>query len=151
MTPCFCRKVVVLQVSEQSRDSPYAHLPRIKVYTGCQEDGPVFPLVLGYLYVDLGWGPGREKERLFFQGSHLWHMDVPRLAVKLELQLPTYATDTATPDLSHVCDLHPSSQQRRILNPLSRARDQTSLLMERYLLGSLLPLSHNRNSRRDFF
>ena len=34
------------------------------------------------------------------------HMEVPRLGVKSELQLPVYATDTAMQDLSHVCDLH---------------------------------------------
>ena len=55
---------------------------------------------------------------------HLWHMEVPRLGVKSELQLPTYTTATATRDSSQVCDLHHSSQQRQILNPLSKARDQ---------------------------
>ena len=52
-------------------------------------------------------------------------MEVPRLGVKSELQLPAYATATATRDPSHICDLHHSSQQRQILNPLSEARDQT--------------------------
>ena len=33
------------------------------------------------------------------------------------------------PDPSRVCDLHYSSQQRRILNPLSEARDGTRNLM----------------------
>ena len=33
-------------------------------------------------------------------------------------------------DLSHVCDLCHSSQQSRILNPLSGDRDQTCVLME---------------------
>ena len=33
-------------------------------------------------------------------------------------------------DLSHVCDLHHSSRQRQILNPLSEARDQTRILMD---------------------
>jgi len=33
------------------------------------------------------------------------------------------------PGLSHVCDLHHSSWQRRILNPLSEARDRTRNLM----------------------
>ena len=32
---------------------------------------------------------------------------------------------TAVPDLSRICDLHHSSRQRQILNPLSEARDQT--------------------------
>ena len=34
------------------------------------------------------------------------------------------------PDPSHMCNLHHSSQQCQILNPLSRARDQTCLLMD---------------------
>ena len=36
--------------------------------------------------------------------------------------VPAYATTTATQDLSHVCDLHHSSRQHQILNPLSKAR-----------------------------
>ena len=60
----------------------------------------------------------------FFLGLHLWHMEVPRLRVKSELQLPAYSTATATPDLpSRVCNLHNSSRQRQILNPLSEDRD----------------------------
>ena len=43
--------------------------------------------------------------------------------------LPAYATATAMPDPSHVCDLHHSSWQRRIPNPLREARDQTHNLM----------------------
>ena len=54
-----------------------------------------------------------------FLGPHLQHMEVPRLAVKSELQLPAYITATATWDPSHVCDLHRSSCQRWLLNPLS--------------------------------
>ena len=38
--------------------------------------------------------------------------------------------DTATPDLSHVCDLHCISWQCRILYSLSGARDQTQVLMD---------------------
>ena len=56
-------------------------------------------------------------------------MEISRLGVELELQLLAYATTTATQDLSHVCDLHHSSGQRRILNSLSEARDQTHNLM----------------------
>ena len=51
------------------------------------------------------------------------HMEVPKLGVELELQLPASATATLTPDLSQVCDLHHSSRQCQILNPLSEARD----------------------------
>ena len=57
-------------------------------------------------------------------------MEVPRLGVKLELQLPAYTTARAMWDVSHVCNLHHSSWQRRILNPLSKARDRTQILMD---------------------
>ena len=57
-----------------------------------------------------------------FLGPHPRHMEIPRLGVTLELQLPAYTTATSTPDLRHVCDLHHSSRQRWILNPLSKAR-----------------------------
>ena len=53
-----------------------------------------------------------------------------RLGVKSELQLLAYPTVTATPDSSCICDLHRSSRERRILNPLSEARDGTYILME---------------------
>ena len=58
------------------------------------------------------------------------HMEVPRLGVPLELQLRTYTTATAKPDPSHVCDLHYSSQQCRILSPMSEVRDQICILMD---------------------
>ena len=65
----------------------------------------------------------------FFLGLHLRHIEIPRLGVKLELQLLASTTATAMPDPSSVCTLHHSSQQRRILNPLSEARDQIRALM----------------------
>ena len=48
----------------------------------------------------------------------LQHMEVPRLGVQAELQLPACSTATATPDPSHVFHLHHSSWQHLILNPL---------------------------------
>ena len=57
-----------------------------------------------------------------FLGPHLQHMEVRRLGVKLELQLPSYTT--ATPVLSPICDL------LWILNPLIKARDQTLAFMD---------------------
>ena len=62
-------------------------------------------------------------------GLHLWLMEVPRLGVELQLQLPAYTTAAATPDASCVCDLHHSSWQCWILYPLSEARDGTHILM----------------------
>ena len=56
-------------------------------------------------------------------------MEAPKLGVELELQLPAYTTATATWDPSCVCDLHHSPWQCRILNPRSKARDQTWNLM----------------------
>ena len=57
-------------------------------------------------------------------------MEVPRLGVKSELQLPAYITATATWDPSLVCDLHHSSRQHQILNLLSKARDRTCILLD---------------------
>ena len=56
-------------------------------------------------------------------------MEVPRLGIQLELYQLAYARATTMWDLSHVCNLHHSSQQYQILNPLSEARDQTHILM----------------------
>ena len=50
--------------------------------------------------------------------------------VELELQLLAYTTATAIPDLSRIYDLHHSSGQHQILNPLSKARDQTCMLKD---------------------
>ena len=55
-----------------------------------------------------GWGSGVQDPFPFFVsflGLHLWHMEVPRLGVTLELQLPAYTTATATRALSCVYEL----------------------------------------------
>ena len=72
----------------------------------------------------------------FILGLPPWHMEIPRLGVYSELQLPAYATATATPDLSYVCDRHHSSRQHQILNPLSEAGDRTH--------NHMVPLRHRR-------
>ena len=64
-----------------------------------------------------------------FLGPHLWHMEVPRLGVELELLLPAYTTATAMPAWSCLCNLHRSSQQHRVLDPLSGSRDRTFVLI----------------------
>ena len=51
----------------------------------------------------------------FFLGLHSWQMDVPRLGVELELQLPAYTTATVKQDPSHICDLHHNSWKHRSL------------------------------------
>ena len=50
-----------------------------------------------------------------FLGLDLQHLEVLRLGVESELQLLAYTTATATPDPSHVCSLHHSSQQHWII------------------------------------
>ena len=57
-------------------------------------------------------------------------MDVLRLGVKVELQLPAYTTATAARDPSHASALRHSSQPLQILNPLSKARDRTCILLD---------------------
>ena len=66
----------------------------------------------------------------FFLQLHLQHMELPRLGVKLELQLLAYATPTATPDPSCICNLHHSLQQCQSHNPLSQEKDQTCILVD---------------------
>ena len=64
-----------------------------------------------------------------FSGPYPQHMRVPRLGDELELQLLAYATSTTTQYPSRIFDLHHSSWQCQILNPLSKARDRTHNLM----------------------
>ena len=71
-------------------------------------------------------------------------MEVPRLEVELELQPLVYATHTATQDPSLVCDLHHSSRQCWILNPLGEARDGICILMDTSQIS--LMLSQDENS-----
>ena len=47
---------------------------------------------------------------------------------------------------SHICDVHHSSRQHRMLNPLSEARDWIHILMDTSHIHN--PLSHNRNSQK---
>ena len=71
-------------------------------------------------------------------------MEVSRLGVESQLQMLAYATATARPDLSCLCDLHHSLRQCWILKPLSKARDQTHILMDTSRVLSLL--IHHGNS-----
>jgi len=82
---------------------------------------------------------------LFILGPHLQHMEVPRRGVESELQLPAYATTRATWDPSYIYHPYHSSEQCQILNSLSKARDQTSILMDTSWV--LNPLGHKGNSK----
>ena len=63
--------------------------------------------------------------------------------VKLELQLPAYTTATAMPDLICISNLYHSSQQCRILNPLSEARDRIYILMDTTCVRNRLSCNGN--------
>ena len=53
-------------------------------------------------------------------------------------------TAMTTPDPSHICSLCCTLQQCRILNLLSKTKDETCIFTERYQVLNLL--SHNENS-----
>ena len=76
-------------------------------------------------------------------------MEVPRLGVESELQMPACATTIATKDPIYICNLHHSTQQCQILNPLSEVRDLTHILMDTSQVCNLL--SHSGNSNKDIF
>ena len=78
-------------------------------------------------------------------------MEVSRLGFKWELELPAYtkATAVAMPNLSHTCNLHHSLWQHWILNPLSKARDGTCILM--VLVGLVTHWATWELPRRDIF
>ena len=65
----------------------------------------------------------------FFLGLHLLHTEVPKLGVESVLQLPAYVTPTATPDPSPTCEYGCSLWPDQILNPVSKARDRTHILV----------------------
>ena len=80
-------------------------------------------------------------------------MEVPRPGVESKLQLLAYTTATAMQDPRLICNLHLSSWQLQILNPLRQATEILNPLIlspHGYQLGSSL-LSHNRNSKSDHF
>ena len=50
-------------------------------------------------------------------GLHPWHIEVPRLGVKLELRLPAYTTAIAMQDPSCICNLTTQQGQGSNLHP----------------------------------
>ena len=76
-------------------------------------------------------------------------MEVPRLGVKPELQLPTYATTTATPDPSCISDLHHSSRQLGILSGGLWAPAMDSHSVTQLCLGAGLMYSDYRRFQQN--
>ena len=84
-----------------------------------------------------------------FLGLHPRHMEVLRLGVESELQLPVYAIAMGTLDLSPFCELSHSSQQHRVFDPLSEVRDRTHILLNNSQV--LNPLSYSGSSNGPHF
>ena len=95
----------------------------------------------------------------FFLGLYMQHIEIPRLRsnqscscqptpqpqqCQIQVVSVTYITDTAMPDLRHSWDLHNSSWQCGIFNPLSKAWNWTCILMDISQVHN--PLSHSWNS-----
>ena len=87
---------------------------------------------------------------LFFFWPHLWHMEVPRLRVELELQLLVYATATAMLDLSHIWDWSytPCSNTGSLTH---QARPENETIPSQTLCQVLNLLNHNGNSEGSRF
>ena len=62
----------------------------------------------------------------FFQGCIQQHMEVHRLRSEWSYSCRPTPTTIAMPDLSHICDLHHSSWQCQILNPLRPGTEPVS-------------------------
>ena len=89
--------------------------------------------------------PGITKTIFFlFLWPYLQRMEDPRPGVERKMQLQADTTSLTATDPSHICNLCCNFQQHHILNPLSKARDQTHILTETVLGPNTL--SHNGNS-----
>ena len=120
---CFAASVAHLTFLERPRTGEVRVCAALSSFGVCGRRNPVF------LLRQFGFFAGFFFLSFVLLGPHPQHMEVPRLGVELELQLPPYTTATATWDPSCVCDLHHSSWQRWIVNPLSKGRDRTRNLM----------------------
>ena len=74
-----------------------------------------------------------------FLGLHSWHMEAPRIGVQSELKLQSWSCRPRPT---------PQPQQRRILNPLNKARDRTCVLTDTNRVCQLL---NHDGSSRDYF
>ena len=106
-----------------------SNLPKV-IQPGSWSSGPGLLSCKEYLYFHVP----PIAINLFILGPHLQHVEVRRLGVKSELQLPAYATATATQDRRSVCDLCHSSQQRQFPDPLrSGIEPMSSRILVRFV------------------
>ena len=79
----------------------------------------------------------------FLFGPHLWHMEIPRLGVESELQLPAYTIAPATPDPATSVTCTAACSNTGSLTHSARPGIESTFLWTQGLV--LNPLSHNRN------
>ena len=65
----------------------------------------------------------------FWGGSHLWHVEVPRLGGGIRATAAGLHHSHSNATQLHFCDLHHSKWQHQTLNPLREDRDRTLILM----------------------
>ena len=100
----------------------FPHLGKIKIFFRLPSKFPLFLVFRNLIMMHLGL----ELCVCVSFGLHLWHMEIPRLGVESDSCWPQLQPQQ---DLSCICNLHHSSWQCWILNPLSVARDQTCILV----------------------
>lgn len=110
-----------------------------------------FHVAAGHLYVSFGIMFIQVFCPFFFGfwGPHLQHMEVPRLGVRTGATAagPPHNHSNARSEMRCVWDLHHSSLQWQIINPLNETRDGTRVLRDTSLIvstkpqGELLPIS----------
>ena len=113
-------KSLILKISKISWSSEDTAFLLTRWLQSCLGSGSEFDCILIFFFFFFSC----------FLGPHLQHMEVSRLGVQLELQLPAYTAATVTWDPSRVCDLYHSSQQCQIPNPLSEAKDGSHILVD---------------------
>ena len=86
-----------------------------------------FPYGSGYFIYLAAFINSLFPSNLFF---FFWPFRAILTAYESSQTWPAYTTDTAKPGPSCICNLHHSLPQCQILNPLSEARDGTSILMD---------------------
>ena len=99
-------------------------------YFSCRPHGEVIFLISKFLLRNSSYFVLQMMYNFFFFFFFLVFLETHPQHMESELQLLADTTATAMQDPSHICDLHCSSWQCQILNPLGEARDRTCALMD---------------------
>ena len=114
---------LILNTLREARDRTRNLMVPSRICFHCAKMGT--PLFFLFTAVPAAYGSS------WARGQILQHMDVPGLGVASELELMSMCDHSnAGIGAASVCDLSHSFQQCWILNPLSKARDRTHILMD---------------------